>query len=183
MEEKMNNPQYPVARKNGLVIQEVPDEVLVYDMDADRAHCLNKTAAAVWKSCDGNNSVSDISKLVGAELGNNVSDDLVWLAIDQLSENSLLDGSIEPKFAGQSRREVLKKIGFASIVAVPVIASLVAPKSVLAATSCRCVANGDCTLQTTCASTTVCTGGFCAPVVPVSGSSSTITVSNSKRSL
>jgi len=163
MEEKMNNSQYPVARKNGLVIQEVPDEVLVYDTDTDRAHCLNKTAAAVWRSCDGNNSVSDITKLLEVELGNKVSDDLVWLAIDQLSENSLLDAKIEPKFAGQSRREVLKKIGFASIVAVPVIASLVAPKNVLASTSCRCSTPGECSTQT-CPSTTNCNpAGLCAP--------------------
>jgi len=165
MEEKMNKPQFPLARKNGLVIQEVPDEVLVYDMESDRAHCLNKTAAAVWRSCDGNNSVSDISKLIEAELGNHVSDDLVWLAIDQLSENSLLDTSIESKFAGQSRREVLKKIGFASIVAVPVIASMVAPTSVLAATSCRCLAGnpGDCTSQRNCASRSCNSAGLCAP--------------------
>jgi hypothetical protein len=31
----------PLARKEGLVIQELPDEVLVYDLDRDRAHCLN----------------------------------------------------------------------------------------------------------------------------------------------
>jgi len=161
----MNKPQFPLARKNGLVIQEVPDEVLVYDMDSDRAHCLNKTAAAVWRSCDGNNSVSDISKLIEAELGNRVSDDLVWLAIDQLSENSLLDTNIVSKFAGQSRREVLKKIGFASIVAVPVIASMVAPTSVLAATSCRCRAgnDGDCVSQRTCAAATCNSAGLCAP--------------------
>ena len=165
MEEKMNKPQFPLARKNGLVIQEVPDEVLVYDMDSDRAHCLNKTAAAVWRSCDGNNSVSDISKLIEAELGNQVSDDLVWLAIDQLNENSLLDTNIESKFAGQSRREVLKKIGFASIVAVPVIASMVAPTSVLAATSCRCLAGnpGDCVSQRSCTSNTCNSAGLCAP--------------------
>ena len=55
-----NDPQNPMARQNGLVVQEMPDEVLVYDLDTNKAHCLNQSAALVWKSCDGNNSVGDI---------------------------------------------------------------------------------------------------------------------------
>ncbi len=58
----MNSSQVPVARKEGLVIQEMPDEVLVYDLDTNKAHCLNQTAAFVCKSCNGRNSVADINK-------------------------------------------------------------------------------------------------------------------------
>ena len=50
----------PKARQHGLVIQEMPDEVLVYDLDTNKAHCLNRSAALVWRSCDGNNTVADI---------------------------------------------------------------------------------------------------------------------------
>src|SRR5687767_9469528 len=106
----MNSPQFPTARKTGLVVQEVPDEVLVYDLDTNKAHCLNKTAAAVWQSCDGKNSISDIASIVGSHSGSNVSDELVWLAIDQLNENNLLESEMKADFAGQSRRDVLKKI-------------------------------------------------------------------------
>jgi len=136
----MNSLQFPIARKSGLVIQEMPDEVLVYDLDNNKAHCLNQTAATVWKACDGNTSISDISRICG-DAGN---EDLVWLAIDQLSENDLLEKSMLADFRGQSRREVIKKIGLASIVAVPIIASLVAPKNALAAQSCNCVNNNQC---------------------------------------
>ncbi|HMJ09196.1 MAG TPA: PqqD family protein [Pyrinomonadaceae bacterium] len=160
----MNNPQYPIARKNGLVIQEVPDEVLVYDLDTNKAHCLNKTAAMVWRSCDGTHSVSEIARMVETEAGNKISDDLVWLAMDQLSENNLLEQELKSSFAGQSRREVLKKIGLASVIAIPVIASLVAPKNALAVLSCGCVNPGDCSTQPTCSSTVNCNGlGICAP--------------------
>ena len=41
----MKNPLNPIARSNGLVVQEMPDEVLVYDLDSNKAHCLNETAA------------------------------------------------------------------------------------------------------------------------------------------
>lgn len=162
----MNNSQCPTARTGGLVIQEVPDEVLVFDTESNKAHCLNQTAAMIWKACDGKTTVSDIAKNIASRTGKDVSDDLVWLAIDQLNENDLLETQVETKFKGESRRALLKKIGFASMVALPIIASLAAPKSVMANTSCACGSPGDCLSQTTCASTTNCNsglGGVCAP--------------------
>lgn len=162
----MRNVQFPTARKNGLVVQEIPDEVLVYDLDSNKAHCLNKTAGIVWKSCDGANSVSDIARLVTAELGEQVNDDFVWLAIDQLSENELLEQEIRSEQSGQSRREVLKKIGLASVVALPVIASLVAPTSIMAAT-CDCrtsTGNAGCLLSPCTGNTCNRTTGVCTTV-------------------
>ena len=164
LEEKMNTSQRPIARKAGLVIQEVPDEVLVYDLETNKAHCLNQSAAMVWRSCDGNKTISEIAELVGAQAGGKVTEDFVWLAIDQLSQKRLLEKEISVSFEGQSRRDALKKIGLATMVAVPVIASLVAPQSALAAASCACVTPGDCATQTSCPSTVNCNGaGICAP--------------------
>ncbi len=133
--------QNPIARKAGLVLQEMPDELLVYDLDTNKAHCLNQTSAFVWKACNGKNSVSDISRLFGTDAGNSVPEDLVWLAIDQLSQNNLLENKVSPKLNGQTRREVIKKIGLASVVALPLVASLAAPSSVLAVVTCP---TGDC---------------------------------------
>ncbi len=173
----MNNLQIPVARKEGLVIQEMSDEVLVYDLDTNKAHCLNQTAATVWKSCDGRNTVADISKIFGSQSGRSVDEDLIWLAIDQLNEKNLLAEEIAAKFAGESRREIIKKVGLAAVVALPIVTSLVAPKS--AAAQSRCVNPGClCTLNMgTCNSSmgcmcnsmtgtndcpSICTGG-CSP--------------------
>jgi len=162
----MNNSQRPIARKTGLVIQEVPDEVLVYDLETNKAHCLNQSAAMVWRSCDGTNSVSEIAKLVETQAGGKVNEDFVWLAIDQLNENNLLENTVATGLEGQSRREAIKKIGLASMIAVPVIASLVAPKSALAASSCICSGPVFCTIpdSASCPSTVNCNGsGICAP--------------------
>lgn len=161
----MNNSQRPIARKTGLVVQEVPDEVLVYDLQSNKAHCLNKSAALVWRSCDGTNTVADIAKLVESHAGDKVTEDFVWLAIDQLSENDLLEQQIVTDFRGQSRREAIKKIGLASMVAIPVIASLVAPQSALAAQSCNCNNPTQCQqpANATCPSTTTCNSlGLCS---------------------
>jgi hypothetical protein len=120
----------------------------------------------IWKSCDGNTSVSEIAKLVESQAGGKVTEDFVWLAIDQLSENNLLEKQIQPGFEGTSRREVIKKIGLASVIAVPVIASLVAPQSALAAASCACQNPSSCgnVPNAGCPSTTRCNiNGLCAP--------------------
>lgn len=155
-----------MARTNGLVVQEVPDEVLIYDLESSRAHCLNQTAAMVWKACDGKTSVSDIARVIGTQTGNTVSDDLVWLAIDQLNDISLMESQVASQFAGKSRREALKKIGMASMIALPIIASLAAPKSVMALTSCSCQTVGDnpsldCQAQPSCPQDTCGAGNIC----------------------
>lgn len=128
-----------MARRDGLVIQETPDELLVYDLETNKAHCLNQTALNVWKACDGKNNITDLARLYGS--GN---EDLIWLAIDQLKENDLLEKESVLDFNGRTRRDLIKKIGFASVIALPVVASLTAPSSVLAVGSCACTAPADC---------------------------------------
>ncbi|HEY0427864.1 MAG TPA: PqqD family protein [Pyrinomonadaceae bacterium] len=160
----MNSSQVPVARKQGLVVQEMPEEVLIYDLDTNKAHCLNKTAAFVWKSCDGNKSIADITKSFENDFGSPVNEDLVWLAVEQLNDKNLLSEGLQTNFKGQNRREVIKKIGFAAVIALPVVASLTAPSSALATASCACVAPADCAAQTGCPSTVNCNpSGVCAP--------------------
>jgi hypothetical protein len=162
----MISPQFPCARKTGLVVQDMPDEVLVYDLDTNKAHCLNRSAALVWRSCDGQTSIADIARLVEKQIGDKVSEDFIWLAIDQLNENALLESEIKSAFAGRSRRDVIKKIGLASVVAMPIIASLMAPSSAFAASSCNCTST-PCAFQSGCGS--VCGGsGKCdsGPIVP-----------------
>jgi hypothetical protein len=131
----------PVRRKDEIVVQEFNDEVLIYDLSDNRALSLNETSAKVWRACDGNNSVADITHLVGDE-------DVAWLALDQLKRERLIDGSVKnpTKFTGMSRREVVRKIAIGTAVAVPVVASLVAPQAAHAA-SCGgpCTGNGQCT--------------------------------------
>ena len=38
----------PRARQDELVVEELQDETLVYDLKRHKARCLNRTAALVW---------------------------------------------------------------------------------------------------------------------------------------
>ncbi len=142
----MNNSQIPVARKQGLVVQEMPEEVLIYDLDANKAHCLNDTAAFVWKSCNGLNSIENIAKMMEKEFGEKVDEAMVWLAIDQLSKGNLLEAKVVSEFSGMARRDVIKRIGLAAAFAFPVVAMLGFPNQALAATclASTCGTQGSC---------------------------------------
>ena len=126
--------QNPTARKNNLVMQEMPDEILIYDLDTNKAHCLNETSALVWKACNGTNTVEEISGLCSVQTGAKVPEELVWLAIDQFSKSNLLEEKMTLPADGQSRREVIKKIGLATVIALPLVASFTAPSNALAGT-------------------------------------------------
>src|SRR5262245_14825150 len=119
----------PQARTEGLVVQELADEVLVYDRERHKAHCLNRTAALVWEQCDGKRSASAIASAIESHVNAPVDEDVIWLAVDQLSKSHLLRENAQlPGFeSGLSRREVMRRIGLAAAVALPVVTSIVAP--------------------------------------------------------
>ena len=50
----------PKAKTAHLIVREIDDETLVYDMGRHAATCLNEFAAKVWRRCDGTTSVADI---------------------------------------------------------------------------------------------------------------------------
>ena len=52
----------PAARRTGLVVRDLPDELLVYDLDRHQAHCLNRTAASVFRDADGTRSLDDLGR-------------------------------------------------------------------------------------------------------------------------
>jgi hypothetical protein len=119
----------PKSLQNDLVIQELADEVLIYDLKRNKAFCLNQTAAFVWQHADGKTPVKQIAVLLGKQLKSPVTEDFVWLALDELKKENLIENETEitTPFEGLSRREALRKVGFASMIALPVISSLVAP--------------------------------------------------------
>jgi hypothetical protein len=126
----------PRMRHEGLRIDELPDEVLVYDLDRHKAHCLNHTAALVWKLCDGRTPPRVIARRLQSELDRPFSEELVWLALRQLNKIHLLEESVgvPAQLAGMSRREMVRTMGIAAAVGVPLITSIVSPTAVQAVT-------------------------------------------------
>jgi hypothetical protein len=127
----------PKARKSELIVKEMADEVLVYDENNNKAHCLNQTAALVWKHCDGRSTIPKITRRLTKEMNRPVSEKLVWLALKQLEDSRLLETSAPVWIKQTSRRELVRRIGIAA-VALPIISSMTTANAVAAA-SCRSV--------------------------------------------
>jgi len=153
----MSERYLPAARRSKLVVSELADEVLVYDTEAHRAHCLNRTAALVWKSCDGETPVSRIVERVGGQLSAPVAEDVVWLALDQLAEfDLLLPTAPRPAASSQiSRRKMLRRLGITAAVSLPLITSIVSPTAAQAQSDIPCNEN------TLCPEGRSCIAGLC----------------------
>jgi hypothetical protein len=158
----------PVARTKDLVVNELPDELLVYDLKTNKAHCLNQSANLVWKHCDGKTSVADLTLILSEELHTQVDADIVWLALGQLSKARLLEEqAASPLGKGRlSRRVVIRKLGRGVAVAatLPLVMSILAPTAQAACTgaSPNAPLGSRCCTNTQCASTCcdVKSGGF-----------------------
>jgi hypothetical protein len=149
----------PRARSENLVVEELDDELLVYDSDRDKAHCLNGVSALVWKQSDGRRSVEDLARMVADDYGNE-SEEVVLLALRQLWERRLI---LEPAPDAEntSRRELLRKlaIGGAIGLSIPLVKSIVAPTAAQAAT-CK-FPGAACTASAQCCSGVCTPSGFC----------------------
>ena len=152
---KSVHPTKPRARKEGLVVQTLPDEALVYDLERDLAHCLNHTASLVWNRCDGHRTARQIASAVSIDLNQPIDETLVWVALDQLGRNHLLiDGPPAPPILGMNRRKVMRALAISAVVAVPVVASIVAPMPAQAVSGCT--PNGQ-----FCSGSPQCCSNFC----------------------
>lgn len=159
--------QFPIARREKLIVEELSDEVLVYDLDSDKAHCLNRTAALIWKNCDGEKTPDDIAVLLQQEFEFPVSSQVVRLGLEELAgygllqeENSLAPGS------QLSRRRLIQHLGVTAAIALPMIMSISAPTAAQAgSTTDPCIANPrafgcPCTVDSDCDSDN-CNAGTC----------------------
>jgi hypothetical protein len=133
----------PVARREGLLLRELPEELLVYDRATHRAHCLNRTAAAVFRRADGSRTVDDLAALLSPgdrESGQAMAGE----ALARLADAGLLEAGAEA--TGQlSRRDVVRRVGIGAALLLPAVASIVAPTPAEAAATCTddCIGKAD----------------------------------------
>lgn len=150
----------PVVRTAELAVEELDGEVLVYDLERHKAHCLNGTSASIWHAIDGVRSVREIGRgLVDTPEGVD-GEAIVWHALAQLDQRDLLltplpDDAPTASGLASSRRDLLKKAALvgALSLAIPVVRTIVAPDAAQAAT-CR-------EPGMACASSAQCCSGLC----------------------
>lgn len=119
----------PMSRQSNLVVQELEKELLIYDLSLNKAFVLNETSAKVYQACDGKTSLDELKRK------HQFTDEIIFLALDELQKTNLIaeNSDYVSPFAGMKRREVIRKVGLASLIALPLISSVVAPSALMAA--------------------------------------------------
>lgn len=126
----------PRRREEGLFVQQLGDELVIFDHASYKASTLNASAAFVFNLCDGTRTSEMLAEEVSAK--QNVASDeaaaIVDLALDRFSRQHLLEESVPPARGNRliSRRKVLQQLATAATVAaiaIPIVTSLRAPSA------------------------------------------------------
>lgn len=135
----------PKARRDELVIEELPEETLVYDLNRHKAYCLNQTTAVIWSHCDGQTDIKQLSRVLQKKLNLPADEDLIGLALERLERAHLLSTPMkeETERPRKSRRELMQRLGWIGGMAalLPAVITITAPTAQAAAS---CVTASDC---------------------------------------
>jgi hypothetical protein len=120
----------PQARNSDIVMQQAGKELLIYNLITHKAYHLNETSKTVFNACDGKTSFENMKHLY------KFSDGIIYLALDELKANDLIEDYESNYFAGLSRREALRKVGLSSAAILPVVLGLISPTAAEAQSAC-----------------------------------------------
>ena len=115
-------------------VEQLGNELCIYNWQRKEVHALNPTAARVWQQCDGQTSLAQIAAMLQADL--QVPDaeakELAWLTLAQLEKAHLLHESVvKPADHKILPRRAFLKLGIAAAL-LPMVHSIVAPTPVAA---------------------------------------------------
>lgn len=145
----------PVAVRVGIAVEEMGDDLLIFDTRSQRAHSLNAAAAAVWKACNGEYTPAQLAQRLGFD------EDAVRLALRSLADCGLLEAPVVAE-GFVSRRALLRRLAFAgagAAVAVPIIRSVAVPSAAHAASLCTTGPRHPCPDASFCDSLQACQPG------------------------
>ena len=122
----------PRARSQDLIVEALEGELLVFDQQNQECHVLNRAAAAVWRRCDGRTGVPALAAAASEASGLPPRDEIAALALDQLRQARLLEGSAdEVSRLRLTRRAVIRRLGLVAGLAtlLPAVETIVAPRA------------------------------------------------------
>ena len=142
------------ARRERLLVREVEDELVVYDLERHRAHSLSRAAALIWRHCDGRATVTELAALLQRELDVAHDETVVWMALRRLGKAHLLQEhvTVPAQAVSCSRRELMRRM--AVIGGLSLVSSILVPGPAQAQSAC--LPDG-----ATCLSSARCCSGCC----------------------
>ena len=122
----------PFAHPHKFIIEEVGNEVIVYDRTSKKAHSLNPPVAWIWRQCDGKTEIDQLSAEFERHFNTTPGFDFVLAGLEQLKTAGLLEiegNSLSPEIGPMmSRRSALA----AGSAVFPLIATVLVPSAAAA---------------------------------------------------
>jgi hypothetical protein len=132
----MENRGTPRSTQQGMSVQQIGTETLVYDERRHLAFCMNESSSVIWRLANGEHTIAAIREAAALELNTPVSEDFVLYALEELRRDGLVEASEVEDRATISRRAVLQKLAAGGALLLPAIASIVAPTAAQAYSGC-----------------------------------------------
>jgi hypothetical protein len=121
-----------------MLVEELGDEAVVYDLDSHMVHHLDRRAFRVWRSCDGHRTTAMIVHTIAEDEGQRPDQEaIVEVALHQLQKAGLLLPD-EDEAAGSARRlptrrQLLTGGAAAGVAGLLLVHSIAAPTAAQAA--------------------------------------------------
>lgn len=119
-------------RVEGLVVEHLGAESLVFDPKTKQVHVLNPTTAFVLERCDGRKERGTAARDLEQRFVSRGGADLVAMALAELQKAGVI---VADKQEAPSRREFAVRWGKVA-AALPIVASIVAPTPAMAGSVC-----------------------------------------------
>ncbi len=115
-----------ITQADGLVVERVGSDLVVFVAATNEAHALNETSALIFEMCDG---ASDRAQMVDAlaRVGLPADEAIVDLALAELTDASLVVVQGAGPRAGLTRRAIVRRLGLSAtlIALLPVVETVV----------------------------------------------------------
>lgn len=154
----MTSEKLPKLRSSDIVVQAVEGELVVYDVRTHEAHSLDAVATAIWLAHDGTRDLVEVARHASATSGATVDAAVVAATIGKFAELGLTESEPAQRREGVSRRAMMRSLGKAAMVALPVIVTLSVPPP--AAAGSLLPSGSPCSDSAQCASG-ICMSGSC----------------------
>ena len=152
---------YPEARSHDLIINDLETDTLIYDEQRHHIHSLNHVSRTVWRLCNGQRPVDELTRLAGHQLGIPLTEADTRIALSKLSDARLLTSQLPP----ESRQSTISRRALGKrAAALAVVISISAPTAAAAASPNRnCVEySNECSTSDDCCGSMYCNwSGIC----------------------
>ena len=118
-----------------LIARTIGDELLLFDEETSTAYCLNGIAGEMWMACERQSSAIEVAEFLRPKWPD-MEKEVVWASLSRMAAAGLLEETTDEENISTARRDLIRKLGFAAAVALPIVVTSVLIPPAASAASC-----------------------------------------------